>query len=79
MTDRYEGLERRKPEYVKLIPWIVTLVFGAGMFYGWLQSIPDIQKQVVIHETRIALVERDISYIKSGVDRLLGIQNGRHR
>jgi len=51
--------------------WAVAIVFGAGMAYSYLQTIPDLQQRVYANTADIAVLKNDISYIKQGIERLL--------
>lgn len=66
---------------IKWIWPIVLAIFGAGGFYfkskDSVEAIPSLKERVQAHETKIAVIETDIKYIKDGVDRLIRMQERR--
>ncbi len=52
--------------------WLLPIVFGSGIAWAIVRELPKKQAQTAIlvnnHEKRLSLVEKDIDYIKKGVD-----------
>ncbi len=74
-----------------VMKWILPIVFGSGIAYALLKDLPGKQeantmsiaahdKEIGSNEKRISLVEKDITYIRSGIDDIIAaMSRGRNR
>lgn len=51
--------------------WAIGIIFGAGMAYSQLKTVPNLADKVQGHEVRLSVMESNITDIKSGVNRIL--------
>ncbi len=74
------GEENGKPLLPgRLLPWLLTVLFGAGVAFAGIQAIPKINEKnerqdekLADHETRITVIESHYSDIKAGLAGIRG-------
>ena len=51
--------------------WIIGLVFIGGMLYAGVKDIPSIKEHIAKHDIEFVSLNKDMEYLKKGMDRLL--------